>query len=324
MPGIDIYGTLGPACADVDTLEQMIAAGMTGARLNLSHAMLRGESALLDALAEASRRGRKSVKLLIDLQGPELRVGFFAVPLELAEGDTVSLDALHLPDAVRSVLVSGCELMLDDGKILLVVLDGCTARVVRGGLLQSRKSVAVPGIDVWLPPLTDADKENLAHAVECGVYGVMQPFVRSRDDLLAVRHVLDNMGAVKVKLFAKVESLEGARALPDLFGAADEFVIARGDLGNSMPLWDLPAAQKRIAATCREAGQPFMVVTQMLASMERNAVPTRAEVSDIFNAVLDGAGSVMVTGETAVGAHPVEVVRYLANTVASANEFMAE
>ena len=317
----DIYCTLGPACADADTIEHMIALGMTGARLNLSHTMLRHERKLLDALADASARCDAPIKLLVDLQGPELRVGFFDTPLELNEGEKVPLDALMLPDAVRGVLAPGYDLLLDDGKILLTVSIDEQALVVRGGLLQSRKSLAIPGSNIQLPPLTDVDRQNLKDAVRCGAYGVMQPFVRGRDDLFALRAALDEVGGEDLKLFAKIESIEGVSALPDLFGAADEFVIARGDLGNAMPLWDLPATQKRIAAVCRNAGAPFMVVTQMLASMERNSVPTRAEVNDVFNAVLDGATSVMVTGETAIGAHPIEVVRYLANTVASAENF---
>ncbi|MBQ9068178.1 MAG: hypothetical protein IJ131_03820 [Eggerthellaceae bacterium] len=318
---VDVYGTLGPACADADTLECMIGAGMTGVRLNLSHAMLSDAEEMLDAFSKAQERCGARIKLLVDLQGPELRVGFFDTPLVLAEGDVVALCALQLPQALQDALEPGDDVLLDDGKILLVVDNGRVARVVRGGVLSSRKSVAVPGKRIDLPPLTEADLENLAHAVHCGVYGVMQPFVRSRDDLLAVRSALATVGGSAIKVFAKLESLEGVSALPELFDAADEFVIARGDLGNSMPLWDVPAMQKRIARACGEAGAPFMVVTQMLASMERNAVPTRAEVSDIFNAVVDGASSVMVTGETAVGAHPVEAIRYLANTVAAAEAF---
>ena len=150
----------------------------------------------------------------------------------------------------------------------------------------------------------------------------MQPFVRTRQDPETVRTALNASSGSAIRLFAKIENLEGAANLPELLGACDEIVIARGDLGNAMPLWELPRVQKQIAAACRKAGRPFMVVTQMLASMEHRSVPTRAEVSDIFNAVLDGAASVMVTGETAVGDYPVEVIRYLANTVQEALAYM--
>ena len=152
----------------------------------------------------------------------------------------------------------------------------------------------------------------------------MQPFVRSRRELETGRRALDENGGANIRLFAKIENQMGLERLPEFLETADEIVIARGDLGNAMPLWELPAAQKRIEAQCRKAGKPFMVVTQMLASMEQNPVPTRAEVSDIFNAVADGAAAVMVTGETAVGKWPVEVIRYLSNTVQAAERFLRE
>ena len=212
-------------------------------------------------------------------------------------------------------------MLLDDGKLLLEAADGHTAKVLRGGMLQSRKSLALPGLDVRLPALTEADRENLRDAASFGVTGVMQPFVRDRADLETVRDALDKAGCGHVKLLAKIENLAGVEKLPELLPAADEIVIARGDLGSAMDLWDLPAVQKSIAAQCRQHGTPFMVVTQMLASMETRPVPTRAEVSDIFNAVLDGAASVMVTGETAAGRYPVEVIKYLANTAHAAKAY---
>ena len=190
----------------------------------------------------------------------------------------------------------------------------------RGGVLRSRKSAALPGVDIRLPAMTDSDRENLCLARDYGVTGVMQPFVRSREDLESVRASLDEAG--DIRLFAKIESLEGVEKLEELLPAAEEIVIARGDLGNAAPLWKLPALQKRVAAACRAAGKPFMVVTQMLASMEQNPVPTRAEVSDIVNAVLDGAASVMLTGETAVGRYPVEAMRYLVHTVREAEAYL--
>ena len=310
---IDIYGTLGPACSDAATLEEMLRLGMTGVRLNLSHVTLPESAPLVEALREAGRRAGVQPKLLIDMQGPELRIGKLPAPLKLREGESVSPAALHLPEAVLSCLTPGQELLLDDGKLLLVS-EGDTLRVLRGGTLQSRKSAALPGREIRLPALTESDRGNLAVAKDYGVTGVMQPFVRSREDLEEVRAALPE----GLRLFAKIESLAGVEQLPALMEAADEIVIARGDLGNAVPLWELPVLQKRISAACRRKGVPFMVVTQMLASMEHSAVPTRAEVCDICNAVMDGAASVMVTGETAVGEYPVEVIRYLANTVRAA------
>ena len=326
---MDIYGTLGPACAGADTLEQMLRQGMTGARLNLSHTTLPAAAEQIDAQRLAASRAGRRPKLLIDMQGPELRVGRIAAPLTLPEGEEVSLGGggIPVPEAALPALIPGQEVLLDDGKLLLRVTgqtaDGALALVIRGGVLASRKSIALPGTSIHPPAMTEADLANIRAAREYGVTGVMQPFVRGPEDLLAVRRALDTSGGRDIRLFAKIEDLDGVKMLPALLPHADEIVIARGDLGNAVPLWELPAVQKRIAAQCRAAGRPFMVVTQMLASMERSPVPTRAEVSDIFNAVLDGAASVMVTGETAVGRYPAEVIRYLARTAGEAERYMA-
>ncbi len=317
---VDIYGTLGPACASADTLEAMLRQGMTGVRLNLSHVTLPEAAPMVEALHEAGRRCGCAPKLLIDMQGPELRICSLPAPIELREGETVPLS--FVPAPIRETIGAGQEILLDDGKLLLRAVDGEKAAVLRGGLLASRKSIALPGLDLHLPPLTAADRDNLALARACGVTGVMQPFVRCRADLEALREALDENGGAEIRIFAKIENREGVAHLEELLPAADEIVIARGDLGNSGPLWELPALQKTIAAVCRSAKKPFMVVTQMLASMERSPVPTRAEVSDIFNAVLDGAASVMLTGETAVGAHPVAAIRYLVQTVREAENYV--
>lgn len=324
---LQIYGTLGPACSDTETLVRLLDAGMTGIRLNLSHVGLPAAEEQLEHLQAAALRSGVTPELLIDMQGPELRVGALPSPLPLETGAQVRLgEEVPLPPQVLSHLTSGQEVLLDDGRLLLRVTEafsgGALARVERGGVLRSRKSAALPGVDIHLPAMTDSDRANLRLAKAFGVTGVMQPFVRGREDLETVRAALDASGGEDIRLFAKIENLDGVSKLPELLPAADEIVIARGDLGNSGPLWKLPALQKRIAAACREAGEPFMAVTQMLASMEQNPVPTRAEVSDIFNAVLDGASSVMLTGETAAGKYPVEAMRYMVNTVREAEAFI--
>ena len=250
--------------------------------------------------------------------------------MTLNEGEVLELGGkgIPLPEIAIPALLPGQEVLLDDGKLLLRVTEqtetGAVAEVLRGGVLRGRKSLALPGADLEPPTMTASDVENIRIAAFCGVTGVMQPFVRSRRDLETVRQALDENGGANIRLFAKIENQMGLERLPEFLETADEIVIARGDLGNAMPLWELPAAQKRIEAQCRKAGKPFMVVTQMLASMEQNPVPTRAEVSDIFNAVADGAAAVMVTGETAVGKWPVEVIRYLSNTVQAAERFLQE
>ncbi|MDO5132187.1 MAG: pyruvate kinase [Eubacteriales bacterium] len=360
---IDIYGTLGPSCASRETLERMFRAGMTGIRLNLSHVSLRESAPRLEIFHAAAREAGIRPQLLIDMQGPELRIGSMDGQASLREGDEAALCApdspsalpggcgipsagtgapagyrksqpvsrgeykcvIPVPPEVLAVLEEGREILLDDGKILLKVIrtGGGTAAalVLRGGVLSGRKSVKVPGEDIRPPTMTAADLQNIRDAAAFGVTGVMQPFVRSREDLEEVRAALSGNGAGHLQLVAKIENLDGVRRLDTLLPACDAICIARGDLGNDMPLWQLPAVQKRISEKCRAAGRPFMVATQMLASMETRAVPTRAEVNDIFNTVVDGASGVMVTGETAVGSYPVEVIRFLKNTAEEGEKY---
>ena len=274
---MDFYGTIGPACADVKLLQQMVEAGMTGIRMNLSHGPLAVHK---DWLALLRKAGVK--KLLIDLQGPELRIGRLPQPLSLTAGQTVRLGAqgIHCPAALVHSVQPGQTLLLDDGKLLARVdtaePEALVCTVVRGGVLQSRKSLAAPGADIQMPTLTAEDKENLAIAANCGVTGVMLPFVRGAEDIRSLRQALAEAGVPQLKILAKIENLAGVQTLPEFLPLVDEVVIARGDLGNAMPLWELPRCQKQLSAACRAAGVPFMVVTQMLDSMHTRAVPTRA------------------------------------------------
>ena len=331
MKKIDVYGTVGPACNDKKILSDMFKEGMTGIRLNMSHVGLSESKEVVGNIFDAAKETGVESKLLIDLQGPELRIGKIDGGLELKEGDEVGLvisesekTKILIPKALRGHIAVNQEVLLDDGKILLKVInnsvDGLSAiaKVVRGGNLTSRKSIALPDLSIDVPALTEQDKINISLAKEYGVTGIMQPFVRGKEDLIEVREYMNSVGAENIKLFAKIENMRGVEKLDELLDYADEIIIARGDLGNAMPLWKLPRVQKDIARKCNETKVPFMVVTQMLSSMEHSKVPTRAEVSDIYNAVLDGANSVMVTGETAVGEYPAEVIKYLSRTVKEA------
>ncbi len=323
---IDIFGTLGPACDDEEVLKEMFAEGMTGIRINLSHVMLRDCASSIGRIRRAADANGIVPKILIDMQGPEIRIGDIADPIQLSEGAGFELGqgGISVPDIVITSLEAGDEVLLDDGKILAKVIarsdEGAQLKTLRGGILSSRKSLAIVGKEIPAPAITSSDSENIAVAAEFGITGVMQPFVRSRSDLEELRRTLDAHLGQNIKIYAKIENMTGVGHLEDFFSVADEIVIARGDLGNAMPLWELPAAQKAISKKCNEHNKPFMVVTQMLASMEHSKVPTRAEVSDIYNAVLDGASSVMVTGETAVGSNPVEVIKYLSRTAATAQK----
>lgn len=324
MKHVMIFGTLGPSCKDSEILRAMLAEGLDGMRLNLSHATLEESASLIESYRKAAEAfGRRPV-LLIDMQGPELRIGRLQKPLALNAGDTVEPNILPFPAEVENALRSasaGREILLDDGKLLLKTEGANLLRVIRGGILESRKSVALPGIAIQTPAMTEADRRHIRLARQYGVTAVMQPFVRSKEDLLEVRRTLNEAGCRDLRLFAKIENADGIAHLDEILPYCDEIVIARGDLGNAMPLWELPAAQKRIAAACKKAGRDFTVVTQMLDSMTHRPVPTRAEVSDIFNAVFDGASSVMLTGETASGEYPLEAIRYLKKTVREAEAY---
>lgn len=353
-----VYGTIGPACQEVDTLVQLFEEGMTGVRVNLSHTNLREASGWIEnihdahkcycdrvredrAYAKTETCGLAELEILMDLQGPELRIGKMSTERVLEIGNGVTLvqegqnnlfdpTEIPMPELVMPYLQPGQEVMLDDGKILLKVEEnfhmqnGCVAEavVMRGGVLRGRKSIALPGADLQPPTLTVADLQNIKDANKYGITGVMLPFVRSRDDLKNLKQALIDANAENVRIFAKIENMDGVERLSELLAECDEAVIARGDLGNAMPLWELPVVQARIAKQCCEAGKTFMVVTQMLASMEHSAVPTRAEVSDIFRAVSEGATSVMLTGETAAGMYPVEAMRYMVQAVRAAEAYL--
>ena len=303
-----------------------LRAGVTGMRLNLSHAPLCDCAEWIAALHSAAKKAGLPAKLLIDLTGPELRIGELAAPLRLSQGQIVLLGRdIPAPAFFLERLSPGSEIALDDGRLLFRVVstDGHTAacRVLRAGLLFSKKSLSLLHEEFALPPLTPEDRKGLSTAGQMGVTGVMQPFVRCRADLEAVRAALKQNGAAHIQLFAKIETRSGVQALPTFIDVCDQVVIARGNLGNSLPLWELPALQKDIAALCRAQGKPFMIVTQLLHSMLQSPIPTRAEVLDIFNAVLDGAASLMLTGETAIGRHPLQAVEYLVKTARDALDY---
>lgn len=312
-----LYGTLGPACAQPDTLRAMFRAGMCGMRLNLSHGTLQESGAWVNRMhCAAAAEGVRS-ELIIDLQGPEVRIGALAQPIALDAGGEITLgEDFPVPPCVPEHIADGDELLLDDGQLSLRVLDAAHARcrVERGGLLLPRKSIAIAGRELPAPALTELDRENLRCAARFGVTGVMQPFVRGKEDLLAIRAALRGENAGVLRIFAKVENQTGLHKLNEIIQYSDVIVVARGDLGNAMPLWELPRAQEHIVRACRAAGRAVMVSTQMLHSMQHSAVPTRAELMDVYHAARSGAQYLLLTGETAAGEYPAEAMRFLAET----------
>lgn len=306
------YATLGPSCCDTAALAALLRRGVTGFRLNLSHTPLAARTDWIAALHEAERKTGLRTQLMIDLRGPEVRIGSLPVPLPLAEGAAVTLGAdIPVDGDVLDALRPGMTVLLDDGAMALTVVDGGVCRVSRGGTLTGHKSLTLEGVDLRRPALCEADLADLSQAAALGVNAVMQPFVRSAGDLRVVRQTMAENGLADAELFAKVENQPGLDALPDWLALCDVVTIARGDLGSSLPLERLPAAQKHIAALCRSRGKPFLVVTQLLHSMIDHPSPTRAEVLDIYNAVLDGADCLMLTGETAQGRYPLESADWL-------------
>lgn len=329
---MEFYATLGSACTKPAVLDHMFRAGMTGARLNLSHTTLsRCTSLLNDGFWPAAKRaGVPNAHLILDMQGPELRIGELPNPIPLKPGDTVLMGdgGIPVPKTVLEHAKPGQEISIDDSALLLEVRkashNNLLCKVLRGGALRSRKSMSLPGAQEDAPTLTQADLDNLALAGDFGVTHILQPFVRGRHDLEFLRQTLSSMGLGHLKIMAKIESQQGVEQLDSIISLSDEICIARGDLGNSMPLWKLPRVQKDIASRCREMGRPFCLVTQLLWSMEQRPVPTRAEVSDIYNGVLDGAASLMLTGETAVGRWPGQAMEYLVKTAREAQKAMDE
>lgn len=331
---LELFGTLGPSCEETGLLEEMLREGMTGMRLNMSHSGLKKSERIIQNYHQAAGGVGVKPELLIDMQGPEIRIGVLEEPLTLKDAEKVWLAAedgsvsgvsgfcvIPVPEQVLSILETGDRILLDDGKLELTVTalsPRVTARVLRGGVLKSRKSLKVVDKYIAGPAITAQDRENIRLAADYGVTALMQPFVTRGEELLEVREELCRNHLEHIRVFAKIENREGIRNIRDIMPYADMIVIARGDLGNDMPLWKLPAAQKELAEICKSAGKPFLVVTQMLASMTENPLPTRAEVSDIFHAVCDGADAVMVTNETAIGKYPVEVIRYLKKTAEEA------
>ena len=314
---IETYATLGPACCRQEVLEQMLTLGLTGFRLNLSHRSLAECRPWTQALQQAAAATGTAPQLIIDLRGGEIRLPALPAPIPLQPGEELLLgrDGIPLEPDVLQALQPGQTILVDDGIMELTVLrrqaDQVFCRCQRGGMVEGRKSLTLPSLELVRPALSEEDEADLACAREHGVTAVMQPFVRSRKDLLELRQALERHGLTELRIFAKVEDAQGVETLPEWMELCDVVTIARGDLGSNLPLFQLPRAQKKMAAQCRAAGKDFLVVTHLLQSMIHASQPTRAEVCDVYNACLDGAAALMLTGETAQGAYPVEAVKVL-------------
>ncbi len=313
-----IVCTLGPASTDRRTVAALAEAGMSVARLNASHGSTEDRRSLIDIIRSVDDDTDRPLATLLDLAGPEIRTGETPDPFTLAVDDTVRFvegtaanpEEIGLSRGIDAVS-PGDVVLLDDGRIEAVITDvgenGVTARIESGGELRSRVGVNVPGVDLDLPMVTEADRDELALAVEANVDFVGASFVRSAEDVYEISAELEAKGA-DIPIIAKIERADAVDNLAEIIEAAYGVMVARGDLGVECPLEDVPMIQKRIIRRCHHAGVPVITATEMLDSMVHERRPTRAEASDVANAVLDGTDAVMLSAETAVGDHPVTVV----------------
>lgn len=321
-----IVCTIGPASQPVDVLRELIRSGMNVARLNFSHGTHQEHEARIQAIRQAAREEGRTVAILLDTKGPEIRIGMLkGDSAVLQEGQEVVLTTEEILGDARRISVTyaglpgdvapGDTVLLDDGLIGLEVLSTQDSEirclVKNGGEVSNRKGVNVPGKEVRLPAVTEKDIADIRFGILNGVDFIAASFIRSASDVLEIRRILEEQGA-SIQIIAKIESQSGVRNIDDIIKVSDGVMVARGDLGVEIPAEEVPLVQKMIIGKCHQAGKPVITATQMLDSMIRNPRPTRAEASDVANAIFDGTDAIMLSGETAAGKYPVEAVRTMA------------
>ncbi|MBX7548861.1 pyruvate kinase [Streptomyces sp. NPDC004232] len=332
-----IVCTLGPATDSYDQIKALVEAGMDVARLNLSHGTHADHEERYQRVRKAADETGRSVGILADLQGPKIRLGHFGEgPVLLERGDefTITVEEGVAGDRHRcgttyaglaADVTPGERVLVDDGKVCLEVtaVDGACVhtRVVEGGMVSDHKGLNLPGVAVSVPALSAKDEDDLRWALRAGVDVIALSFVRSGRDAEDVHRIMAEEGR-RLPVIAKVEKPQAVENLDEIVAAFDGIMVARGDLGVEMPLEQVPIVQKRAVKLARRNAKPVIVATQMLDSMIENSRPTRAEASDVANAVLDGTDAVMLSGETSVGRYPVETVRTMAKIVEAAEEGM--
>lgn len=329
-----IICTLGPSSEDKHTIRQLIKAGMNIARINLSHGTHDEHRKRINALKEVCGELKVNVALLLDTKGPEIRLGtFYGGKITLKKGQEFILTSKPLIgdekiafinfDNIAKTVEPGEKILLSDGLIELCVkkIEGenviCT--VLNSGEIGDRQGVNIPNKSLPLPALTQRDIEDLQFAVKVGADFVAASFVRKADDVREIRRVLDKNGGSDIHIIAKIENQEGINNIDEIIDVADGIMIARGDLGVEIPVEDVPLVQKKIIFKCNIAGKPVITATQMLDSMIRNPRPTRAEATDVANAIFDGTDAIMLSGETAAGKYPVEAATMMAKIAEKAD-----
>ena len=330
-----IICTMGPAVDDEEKLRELMLNGMDAARFNFSHGTHESHLATLNKVKRVRDELGIAVATILDTKGPEIRIKTFENgPVTLAEGDKFTLTTRDVPGDASIVSVTyadlhkelqtGCRVLIDDGLIELNVdsISGqdiaCTVR--SGGPLSNNKSINIPDVSIHLPSLTEKDREDIRFAVEQDFDFIAASFVRKASDVEDIRACLKENGGEHIRIISKIENSEGVENLEEIIAASDGLMVARGDLGVEIPAYEVPILQKRMIKETSMAGKPVITATQMLDSMIRNPRPTRAEVSDVANAVFDGTSCVMLSGETASGKHPIEAVQTMVNTIRAAEQ----
>jgi pyruvate kinase len=329
-----IVCTMGPAVESVEKITELINAGMNMARLNLSHGGYEEHQSRLDTVRAVSKKANKAVAILVDLQGPKIRLGRFADgPHELARGDIFTITTDDIAGSKERVGTTykglpgdchpGDKIMIDDGKVTVEVIEvkknDVITKVIQPGMVSNNKGINLPGVAVSVPALSEKDIADLRWGLKAGADFIALSFVRNAADIKDVHKIMDEEGK-RIPVIAKIEKPQAVENLQEIVDAFDGIMVARGDLGVELPIEDVPMVQKRCITMARESAKPVIVATQMLDSMISNSQPTRAEATDCANAVLDGADALMLSGETSVGDFPIEAVKIMARIIERTEE----
>ena len=335
MKKTKIICSIGPSSKDPDIMEQMVLNGMNVARINFSHATNEEISEVMSSVKEVTKRTGRNIGLLYDTKGPEFRNGMLENnSIKIIEGKKIrivkkevlgneNMFSVNHPKAIDSLKI-GDIVLLENGLMKIKVIskesDGVTCKVINGGTLGNKKSLNVPGVNLDIPFISKNDLEDIIFACRNNADFIALSFVSTKQDVLEVREILKKEKQEKIKLISKIESQTGIDNLDEIIEVSDGIMVARGDLGVEVPMEKLPIVQKQIINKCREKGKIVVVATEMLESMKSSIRPTRAEVSDVANAVIDGTDAVMLSGETTVGKYPIETVTYMSQICASTEE----
>ncbi|MFE4710337.1 MULTISPECIES: pyruvate kinase [Paenibacillus] len=318
-----IVCTIGPASESLENIKKLILAGMNVARLNFSHGDFEEHGNRIKTIRQASAELNKTVAILLDTKGPEIRTGKLEVePIELVQDEYLTLTTEEILGNQNRISITyselpndvqvGSTILIDDGLIGLTVVDiqgtEIKTRIVNGGTIKSKKGVNVPGVAISLPGITEKDTNDIIFGIEQDIDFIAASFVRKASDVLEIRELLEKHNASHIQIISKIENQQGVDNLDEILAVSDGLMVARGDLGVEIPAEDVPLAQKLMIKKCNVAGKPVITATQMLDSMQRNPRPTRAEASDVANAIFDGTDAIMLSGETAAGKYPVESV----------------